>query len=160
MELQGPSFPLTWTILQSVTENRPPQPAKLAPNWGALVLRAVKLPHSLWLTPTRKLQKPLNAWKVTTTHGAYCKGPTTVILKVPGSGSCPCSSISTLWHRDARPKPLLYWWEDCTPGRPGNLSKDSPRADQRRTSPVSSLNTKCKVCAHILTYLHEYVQFL
>lgn len=29
MEFQGSSFPRTWTILQSIVENRPPQTAKL-----------------------------------------------------------------------------------------------------------------------------------
>lgn len=154
MEFQGPSFPLTWTLLQSITENRPYPPTCKASSQlrssgfksGQTFSQSVVNSHQR--TPIRK---PLNAWKITTTSGAHCKGPTTVILKVRGAGLMPM-----LFHLDSTAPRCQAWtssslMEDWGPGRPGNLSKDSHRADQRMTSPVSRLNTKCKVCAHILT---------
>lgn len=79
MEFLGSSFPLTWTILQSIMENRPPQPAKLPPNCGGLVLVAVTLPCSLWFTPTGEWQKLLIAWKT----------PLTVVLIIKAHHSLP-----------------------------------------------------------------------
>lgn len=48
LEFQGSSFLTTWNILQSIMENWPPWTAKLPPNFGAVVLTAIKLPRSLW----------------------------------------------------------------------------------------------------------------
>ena len=140
MEFQGSSFPLTWTILRSVMENRPPQTAKLPPNCGALVLRSVKLPPSLWFPPTGELRKPSRAWKIPPPTVRMAKAPPQSSTRRQGRGSHAYSSLLTPPRRDARTE------------RPGHLSKDGHRADQQRTSLVSRpLDTKFKVCA---TYIN------
>lgn len=74
-------------------ENRPPQTAKLPPNCGALVLIAVKLPRSLWFTPTGELRKPLTAWKIPPPMAPIVKAPPQSSTMRQGQGSRAYSSI-------------------------------------------------------------------
>ena len=86
MEFRVSSFSLAWTVLQSVSENRPLQAAKLPPNCGTLVLIAIKFPRCLWFTPTRKLWKPLITWDIPLFTVPILKAPTAAIHNAPRAG--------------------------------------------------------------------------
>lgn len=104
MECQGSSFPLTWAILKSVVENKPPPTANLPPNCRALVLIAVKFPHSLWSTPTGELQKPLIASEVPPPMIPTLKAPPQSTTIRQGQGCRAYSSILTL------PVQEIFFW--------------------------------------------------
>lgn len=98
MEFQVSSFALTWTVLQSVSENRPLQTAKLPANCRTLVLIAIKFPRCLWFTPTRELWKPLITWEIPLFMVPILKAPTAAIHNAPGAGlAC------LLLHLDSAP---------------------------------------------------------
>ena len=86
MKFQVSSLAQTCTILQSVSENRPLQTAKLPPNCGTLVLIAIKFPRCLWFTPTRELWKPLITWEIPLFMVPILKARTAAIRHAPGAG--------------------------------------------------------------------------
>lgn len=116
MEFVGFSFSLTWTVLQSIMENRLPQPTKLLPNCGGLVLVAVTLPCSLWFTLTGEWQKLLIAWKT----------PLTVVLIIKAHHSLPQFARAQLLIHNSS---VLTWgdwasWVEPDPTGPQSVLLD------------------------------------
>lgn len=90
-------------MLPSIMESKPLKlqsylpTAKLPPDCGALVLKAVKLPYSLWFIPTAELQKPFDCLK-----GIIQWAPVVPIVKAPPQpSSLPRARACVLSHLDS-----------------------------------------------------------